>query len=189
MKEPLQLSIWISWLWAKASHHQILIFGWKVLGVCGVDKRANPMLERSSCPGDVKRSNVSPVELDARRRSILLGWRSGTWKHLIWEVPECHFDVHPTEKDLPFCLVLHHIWGGLAVTFPTTRTLGSLHVCTCSSFCSHSFPLRASLTAHLTDGYWRAALAHLKSFDSNSKFTAQARSEFKLEFIAINSFL
>ncbi|MEJ1289013.1 ankyrin repeat domain 27 (VPS9 domain) [Cricetulus griseus] len=30
-------------------------------------------------------------------------------------------------------------------------------------------------TAHLKDGYWRAALAHLKSFDSNSKLTAQAR--------------
>lgn len=129
MNEPLQLRIWIFWLWAKASHHQILIFGRKVLDVCGVDKWANPMLERSSCPGDVKRSNVSPVELDARRRSILLGWRNGTWKHLIWEVPECHFDVHPTEKDLPFCLVLHMYGEGWPSLSQQHRHLGH---CTCA---------------------------------------------------------
>lgn len=35
-------------------HHQIMTsFGWKVLGVCGVDKWANPMLG-PPCPGEVR---------------------------------------------------------------------------------------------------------------------------------------
>lgn len=110
-------------------------------------------------------------------------------KHLNWKMPERCFDVRPSEKDLPFCLVLHHMYGQ---SWPSLsqqhRPLGHCTF-TCIHFCSLSFPLRASRHSVPDDGYQRAALAHLMSFDSDSKLTAQTRSEFKLEFVAIDSFL
>lgn len=141
------------------------------------------MLEGSPCPGEVREA-----------MSVLrnCGRRDGTWKHFNWRMPECCFDVRPSEKDLPFCLVLHmygESWPSLSHQHRTPPPPGSLHVYL------HRFLLTLlsvkSLpdTAHLTDGYWRAALAHLKSFDSDSKLRAQTRSAFKLEFVAIDSFL
>lgn len=71
--------------------------------------------------------------------------------------------------------------------FSNDRRLG--HCGTSSSFCSPSFESLPD-TARWMDGLpERAALAHLKSFNSNSKLRAQTGSEFNLEFVAIDSFL
>lgn len=116
--------------------------------------------------------------------------RDGTWKHVDWRMPECCFDVRPSAKDLPFCLVLHmygESWPSLSHQHRPPP--GSLHVYLHRVLLTLLSVKSLPDTAHPTDGYRRAALAHLKSFDSDSKLRAQTRSAFKLEFVAIDSFL
>lgn len=106
--------------------------------------RGSLMLEGSPCPGEVREAMPVTEQWMPGREASRRDDETEPGKHLNWKMPERCFDVRPSEKDLPFCLVLHHMYGE---SWPSLsrqhRPLGDCAF-TCIHFCSPSFPLRAS---------------------------------------------
>lgn len=123
-ERALRLSIWVSW-----SPSVLTSFDWKVLNP-GKWIRGSLMLEGSPCPGEVREAMpvLQNCGCQAEKHPVGMTKRS----------------LGPGEKDLPFCLVLHHTYGK---SWPSLsqqhRPLGHCTF-TCIHFCPLSFPLRAS---------------------------------------------